>query len=136
MVANQFTQLFIDRLPLESRVAIVDAVAALATHVPVANPFITGVVKTGEVIVWTHVNVLAASVRATVKLASGRVIVLAASGQLNVNSWLIIGIIVFESGRVQVLATVAVFVNRLVIVLATLRNQNVASRNVLSQLLV
>lgn len=60
------------------------------------------------VVVCTPVKVLAASVLATVKLASGRVIVRAAVGQENVSIWLIIGTIVFESGRVQVLLAVAV----------------------------
>lgn len=60
------------------------------------------------VVVWTPVNVFPASVLATVKLASGNVIVRAAVGQLNVSIWLIIGIIVLASGKVQVLDAVAV----------------------------
>lgn len=46
----------------------------------------TGVVKLGDVIVCTPVNVCPASVLATVKSASGIVIVLLAVGQENVRS--------------------------------------------------
>lgn len=70
------------------------------------------------------------------KLASGNVIVRDAVGQLKVSNWLIIGIIVFESGSVQVLAAVIAFENNPVKLFAILRSQKVALRKVLSPLFV
>jgi hypothetical protein len=91
----------------------------------------TGVVKLGDVIVCTPVNVFAASVLATVKLASGNIIVRGAVGQEKVSIWLIIGTIVFASGSVQVRDAVAVLVKKLVNVLATFRRPNIPARKVL-----
>ena len=68
-------KLFDVKLALESLAAKVEAVAAEATPEPVASPVIAGVVKAGEVIVCTPVNVFAASVRAMVALVLGNVIV-------------------------------------------------------------
>lgn len=80
--------------------------------------------------------IFAPSFLATVKLASGNVIVRAAVGQEKVSTWLIIGIIVFESGRVQVRAAVIQFTNNPVNVFATLRSQKVVSRKVFNPLFV
>lgn len=55
-------------------------------RVPLVGVPRTGVVKLGDVIVCTPVNVFAASVRATVKFASGSVIVRDAVGQLKVSN--------------------------------------------------
>ena len=55
-------------------------------RVPLVGVHRTGVVSAGEVIDCIPVNVFAASVLATVKLASGNVIVLDAVGQRNVSN--------------------------------------------------
>lgn len=77
-------------LPTHSAVAVLAVIHATGSHVqfvsvPLDGVPSTGVVKLGDVIVCTPVKVFAASVRATVKFASGRVTVLAAVGQLNVS---------------------------------------------------
>ena len=76
-----------------------------AKDVPVAAP-IAGVVNDGDVIVWTPVKVFAASVLATVKLASGTVMVRAAVAPEMVNNCEILGTVVFASGRVIALVAV------------------------------
>jgi hypothetical protein len=63
------------RFAFASRVASVEAVAAAETPEPVARPEMAGVVRAGEVMVCTPVNVLAASVLAMVALVDGKVMV-------------------------------------------------------------
>lgn len=78
----------------------------------------------------------AASVRATVKLASGRVIVLLAVGQVKVRSCGIIGIKVALSGSVHVLVAVMALLKNPVNVFATFRNHILPSLNVLIPVMV
>jgi hypothetical protein len=64
-----------ERFALASLVARVLAVAPADTPEPVARPEIAGVVRAGEVMVWTPVNVCPASVRAMVAEVLGKVMV-------------------------------------------------------------
>ena len=102
------------KLPEASRATNVDAVFAVATPVPVAKPVIAGVVIAGEVIVCTPVKVFAASVRATVKDASGRAMERAAVGPVNVICCPKIGNVLLAFGSVTTVAVPATAAGRTV----------------------
>ena len=103
-----------EKLPEASRATNVDTVFAVATPVPVAKPVIAGVVRAGEVIVCTPVKVFAASVRATVKDASGRVMVRAVVGPVNVICCPKIGNVLLAFGSVTTVAVPAMAAGRTV----------------------
>src|ERR1019366_6835472 len=95
-------------------------VAVLPTNVmepapeAVRPPAITGVVSVHEVVVEAPVNVLPASVRATVKAASGRAMERAALGPVKVICWPKIGSVLEAFGSVTTVAVPAIAVGTIV----------------------